>query len=316
MYIGIDLHKISAVITALDDSGQEVLTTKIKNTRAGWDEFHQTFPDGSHVVLESTLNHMEILDLLEEWGYQVSVAHSKNVRAIATSKAKTDKIDSRILAKLLYSDFLPRSYVPPKEVREMRKLLRHRIQLGRDLSQIKNRIHAVLNQHWITHDFSDLFGKGGRRFLKSLELPSLSRHVLDSLLRELDAIEYEVAYLQSLLAKESANNDDVVRLMQIRGIDFYSAQIITNEIGNVHRFPSYRQLASYAGLVPTVRNSADKVRHGHITKEGNRNLRWILVESGLHARKVDPNLKKKYIRLSRRRGNLSLTLSVADLGRR
>ncbi|MEW5937082.1 MAG: transposase [Candidatus Thermoplasmatota archaeon] len=106
MYIGIDLHKGNAVVTALDVDGREVLTTKIKNTKSGWEEFHELFPDGGQVVLESTLNHMGVVDLLEGWGYTVSVAHSKDVHAIAMSKSKTDKIDSRILAKLLQSDFL------------------------------------------------------------------------------------------------------------------------------------------------------------------------------------------------------------------
>lgn len=311
MYIGIDLHKISAVVTALDESGRDVLTTRFRNTRGGWDKFHETFPDGGHVVLEATLNHMEVVDLLEDWGYEVSVAHCKSVRAIATSKTKTDKIDSRVLAKLLQSDFLPTAYVPTKQIREMRELLRHRIHLGRDVVQIKNRIHALLSKQWVTHEFSDLFGKKGRQFLASLELSIKSRYILDSLLRELDVIYHEISFTQSLLAKYSVEDDDVRRLMQIRGIDFYSAQIIKSEIGDIHRFPSHRQLASYAGIVPTVRNSADKVRHGHITKEGNRNLRWILVESAIRAKMNNPKLEKIHARLSKRRGNMIARVAIA-----
>ena len=311
MYIGIDLHKIYAVVTALDDSGQEVVTTRFRNHLKGWNEFHETFPDGGHVVLEATLNHMEVVDLLEDWGYEVSVAHCKSVRAIATSKTKTDKIDSHVLAKLLQSDFLPTAYVPPKQIREMRELLRHRIHLGRDAVQIKNRIHALLSKQWVTHEFSDLFGRKGRQFLSSLELPAIPRYVLDSLLKELDVIHREISATQSLLAKYSVKDDDVQRLMQIRGIDFYSAQIIVSEIGDVHRFPSHRQLASYAGIVPTVRNSADKVRHGHITKEGNRNLRWILVESAMHAKNTNPKLKRIHARLSKRRGRMIARVAIA-----
>jgi len=311
MYIGIDLHKINAVVTALDDSGQEVMTTRFRNDLKGWNKFHETFPDGGHVVLEATVIHMEVVDLLESWGFEVSVAHCKSVRAIATSKTKTDKIDSHVLAKLLQSDFLPTAYVPSKRIREMRELLRHRIHLGRDVVQIKNRIHALLSKQWVTHEFSDLFGKKGRQFLSSLELPIKSRYVLDSLLRELDIIHHEISFIESLLAKYSVNDDDVRRLMQIRGIDFYSAQIIKSEIGDIHRFPSHRQLASYAGIVPTIRNSADKVRHGHITKEGNRNLRWILVESAIRAKKNNPKLQKIHTRLSKRRGKMIARVAIA-----
>ncbi len=311
MYIGIDLHKISAVVTAVDDSGQEVVTTRFMNNLNGWNKFHKTFPDGGYVALEATLNHMEVVDLLEDWGYDVSVAHCKGVRAIATSKAKTDKIDSHVLAKLLQSDFLPTAYVPTKQIRQMRELLRHRIQLGRDVVQVKNRIHALLSKQWVTHEFSDLFGKKGRLFLASLELPIKSRYVLDSLLRELDVINHEISLIESLLAKYSVTDEDVQRLMQIRGIGFYSAQLIKSEIGDVHRFPSHRQIASYAGIVPSVRNSADKVRHGHITKEGNRNLRWVLVEAALQAKENNPKLKKIYARLSKRRGPMIAKVAVA-----
>ena len=74
-YPGVDLHKLTAVVTALDDSGNEVLHAKYPNTRDGWDEFHSTFPDGGQVAIESVLNHMEVYDLLESWGFEVSVAH-------------------------------------------------------------------------------------------------------------------------------------------------------------------------------------------------------------------------------------------------
>jgi len=311
MYIGVDLHKATAVVTALNESGQEAISIKIPNSRKGWNEFHRTFPDGGHVVLESVVNFMEVVDLLESWGFKVSVAHSKSVRAIATSKTKTDKIDSRILAKLLYSDFLPTAYVPSKPIREMRELLRSRIQLGRDLSQVKNQIHALLSKNWITHEFTDLFGKGGRKFLKSVELPPLPRQILDVHLRMFDSIQTEVTRSQSLIATLSIEDEDVLRLMQINGIDFYAAQIIHSEIGDVHRFPSHRQLASYAGIVPTVRNSADKVRYGHITKEGNRNLRWILVEAVSHAKRTNPKLKRKYDSISKRRGKMIARVAIA-----
>ncbi|MEW5936329.1 MAG: IS110 family transposase, partial [Candidatus Thermoplasmatota archaeon] len=251
------------------------------------------------------------VDLLEGWGYTVSVAHSKDVHAIAMSKSKTDKIDSRILAKLLQSDFLPRAYVPPKQIREMRELLRHRIWLGQNAAQVKNRVHALLSTNWVTQEFTDLFGKSGRQFLTRIELPELTREVLESLLRQLEAIEQEIEQIQATMARQAVWDEDVRRLMEITGIDFYSAQVIVNEIGDVGRFPSYRELASYAGLVPSVRNSGETVRHGHITKEGNRNLRWILVEAGIKAKENNPKLKKTYNRISRRRGKMIARVATA-----
>ena len=66
--------------------------------------------------------------------------------------------------------------------------------------------------------------------------------------------------------------------MAIHGFDFYSAEIVVSTIGDIHRFPDWRHLSSYVGLVPTVRNSGDTVHHGRITKRGSRDARWILSE--------------------------------------
>ena len=92
---------------------------------------------------------------------------------------KTDKIDSEVLARLLRADFLPRACIAIKEIREKRELLRLRAQLGRDRTVIKNRIHALLGKNGVRHEFTDLFGIGGMKFLKEIELPKSQRIALD-----------------------------------------------------------------------------------------------------------------------------------------
>ena len=103
-------------------------------------------------------------------------------RAIAAARVKTDAIDAKTLAHLLRTGFLPEAYVAPRELRDLRELLRHRATLTRMRSAVKNRVHAILAKHGIANEHSDLFGKGGREFLAALELRDAPRRRLDSLI--------------------------------------------------------------------------------------------------------------------------------------
>jgi hypothetical protein len=96
-----------------------------------------------------------------------------------------DRREFKNLAKLLRADFLPQSYIPSKAIRENRELLRLRVQLGKDRTMIKNRIHALMAKNGVKQEFSDLFGVEGRNFLREIELPKLQRIALDVLQRQL-----------------------------------------------------------------------------------------------------------------------------------
>src|SRR3954453_6518482 len=91
-------------------------------------------------------------------------------RAIAAARVKTDAIDARTLAQLLRAGMLPEAYVAPREMRDLRELLRHRATLTRMRSAVKNRVHAIPAKHGVIHQPADLFAKAGRRFLAALEL--------------------------------------------------------------------------------------------------------------------------------------------------
>ena len=167
---------------------------------------------------------------------------------------------------LLRADFLPRSYIPSREIRENRELLRLRVQPGKDRTVIKNSIHALLAKNGVKHEFSDLFGGEGTDFLKEIDLLHSQRIALDILLRQLESVNKEIELVQKQIARIARENDEVKRLMTIPGIDYYSAMIIKNEIGEIDRFPDCKKLCSFAGLVPKVHQSANRRWEGHITK--------------------------------------------------
>ena len=166
-WIGIDLHRRRSQIAVIDEHGELSLSRRIVNDREMFLELLGD-PGSAHVALEATYGWEWLAELLEEAGYDLHLAHPLRTRAIAAARVKTDAIDAKTIAHLLRAGFLPEAYVAPRELRDLRELLRHRATLTRMRSAVKNRVHAILAKHGIPREHSDLFGKGGREFLAEL----------------------------------------------------------------------------------------------------------------------------------------------------
>jgi len=170
------------------------------------------------------------------------------------------------------------SYVPQKEFREKRSLIRLHASLIRMKSEMKNKIHSILEKCDYKHDFSDLFGKAGTEWLRSIEISTIDRLSIDSYLNAIYSLDEQLDNIERTMAQYSFQSEDVKMLMSITGIDFFSALVISSEIVDIKRFQTPWKLVSYAGLNPTSRDSSEVMRRGHITKQGSRWLRWILYE--------------------------------------
>jgi transposase len=313
--VGVDVHKRICQACLKDDHGSIVEEFRFPNTREGASRLAAilTKHGDARVALESTGNlWVKLYDRLdEEDNIDVILTNPKKTRVIAEAKIKTDKIDARLLADLVRADLVARSYVPPKEIRMQRALLRERISLVESRTMIKNRIHALLDKYEIQPTYTDLFGKHGREWLRSLNLPSIDRTILDISLQRLEELEAHIDAFTGKIAQEAVENPQAKLLMSFTGIDYYSAMLLASEIGDVTRFPSAKKLVSYAGLAPGTRQSADKTIHGHIVREGNKRIRWILVEAAQHASRHDPRLRSFYLRILKRRGYQRAIVAVA-----
>jgi transposase len=200
------------------------------------------------VALEATFGWPWVADLLEELGHPVHLGHPPIIRALAKHEAKTDRCDGDRLGKFQLRGILPESYLAPPEVRQRRERMRYRMALSTLRTGVKNRIQAILHRFGILHEFSDLFGKAGRRFLDELVLPEGSRQTLNGYLDVLDVLTRLLQEVERWMS-ENLDEDAVVRLlMTIPGIGLILAHVIRAEIGEIERFPTSRHLASYAGL--------------------------------------------------------------------
>jgi transposase len=231
------------------------------------------------VALEATFGWPWVADLLEELGHPVHLAHPPVIRALAKHEAKTDRCDSDRLGKFQLRGILPESYLAPPEVRQRRERTRYRMALSALRTAVKNRAQAVLHRHGILHDFSDLFGKAGRRFLDELVLPEGSRQALQGCLQLLDNLTLLIHEVEQWMV-ENLEEDDLVQLLTtIPGVGLILAHVIRAEIGEIERFPTFRHLAGYSGLAPMSDDTAGREGPRHCSSACNHVLRWAFIEA-------------------------------------
>jgi transposase len=309
--VGIDLHRKRSHVAVLADDGTQLLSRRIANDPRTFLELLAGIDGESRVALEATYGWEWLAELLEEAGYELHLAHPLRTRAIAAARVKTDAVDARTLAHLLRCDLLPEAYVAPRELRDLRDLLRHRVALTQLRSALKNRVHALLARHGVQHGHADLFGRAGGEFLAALELRQPPRRRLESSLALIRDFDREIDQTTGEIDALARHDDRVGVLCQLRGIGPYTAMLVIAEVGDVSRFGSARRLCAWAGLTPTVRSSDGKARLGHITKQGSRPLRWALIEAAQHAGRGGGPLRDSFERIAKRRGRKIAKVAIA-----
>jgi transposase len=287
-YTGIDLHKKTSFITTVDESGKVVFRRNFANQEERILEYFVNLDGPTKIVIESMCSWYWLHDLLKAHNFNVVISNPLKTKAIASAKIKNDKVDSHMLAQLLRADLIATVYVCSLKTRKLKELLRHRQRLVRDATRMKNRIHMLLMKNNTSIPVSDLFGVKGMKQLKQADLPSYHQQQLKSYLTLYNCLTEQIEPLTKQV-RDLAQKDPMAKLlMTIPGIGPITAMFIIAEIENISRFPSYRNLSSYAGLVPCLDASADKSRTGRITKQGSPYLRSALVE----AAHVIPRMKK------------------------
>jgi transposase len=266
-------------------------------------------PPGTPAAFEAAFGWGWLVELLEDYGFAPHLVHPLQCKAIASARLKNDKVDAAILAQLLRADLLPEAWIAPPPVRQLRALLRHRAQLVRLRTLLRNRIHAVLADHGDDRPAGCWSGPG-RAWLAALQLPAVSREVIEDDLALIDALQQPIDRLDCEVRQHAGADPRVKVLAQLPGVGPYTALVLLAEIGDITRFGSARKLAAWAGLTPTVRGSDRTIRHGHISKQGSAWLRWILCEAAQTAKR-SPQFAASYQALARRRGKKIATTAIA-----
>jgi len=265
MYVGSDVHKKNSNYTMVDGQGTEVEKGRFPTTCEGLDEFASELPEGAKVAIEASTSGIFVYEYLDERGIEVHLAHPVYVKPFAKKHVKTDNVDAGVLAQLLRMDYLPESYVPGKEIRDLRTIVRHRASLVRLRTAIKNRVHALLTIEGVQPpEVSDIFGRKGMEFLREVKLRQSRRAALDNYLEVLGVLNAAIKRVETILREKADVTEEARWLMSIVGIGFHNALLILSEIGEIGRFGSGKpkSFVCYVGLAPKVEQSGEHVRYG------------------------------------------------------
>lgn len=309
-YVGLDLHRNRSVLVRMSADGEVVGRERFENSPAALLEAVGETGSGVEVALEATYGWYWAADVLEAAGVGVHLAHPLMVRAMGAARVKNDRKDATLLADLLRADLLPEAWIPSREVRENRELVRYRHKLVELRSGIRAQVHSVLAKEGVAVPVTDLFGCRGGMLLEGLVLGEAFRERIASLGRIHAVLDEEIGVFERRIWDRLRDDAGWRTIQAIRGVGPTFASVFCAEIGDVHRFRRPEQLSSWAGLTPRHRESDTKVRQGHITKQGSRLVRWAACEAVARYRPT-ARIEADYVQIARRRGKKVARVAAA-----
>jgi len=250
--------------------------------------------------------------LLAELGFELWIGDPAEIKAKRVRKPKTDKEDARLLLKLMLEDRFPKIWVPSLENRDLRQLLWHRHRLVQMRTRIMNQLQALAmneGRRWK----KKLWSEQGRAELEKLGLAPWASRRRKELLELLDRLNPSIQELTAAAEREARKRADVLRLMTHPGVGALTALAYVLMLGTPERFHRGKQIGTYVGMVPSEDSSARKQRLGHITKEGNCLLRFLLVEAAQAAVRTNLYWRRRYNHLAMRRHK---SIAKIAMGRR
>jgi transposase len=309
--IGLDVHRDFCVVAICED-GKVRSGGRVPSTPEGLLMLADSLLATDRVALEVTASCWEVARLLEPHVQRVVVV-SPDDTGIASARAKTDKLDARALALLLWKGEIDPVWMPDERCRILRRRLNRREQLVHARSRAKNEISAVLQRRLIARPgFADLFGVAGRRWLAEVALPVEERESVDAGLRQIVFLDAEIKAVEKLVAQQALGWPEIRRLMTIPGVNLICAATFIAAIGRADRFLTSRKLVAYLGLDPKVRQSGEApARSGRISKRGSASARWALVEAAWSVVKQPGPLRAFYERIRARRGHGKAIVATA-----
>ena len=309
-YIGMDIHKQFTVAVVKDEQGNKLVEDKFINSEENFGSFMRQFkPEETKIVIESTCVWEYIYEILEARKYEVKLANPVRTRAIAEARIKTDSVDASTLADLLRANLVAESYIPPKEIRRLRETTRERRTFVKQTTQIKNKIHAILIKRGVKIPTTTLC-KGTLLWLKE----KLSNEKI--ILHYLDLLEYhkqKLSEIDKTISDTAYVNNNAKLLMTIPGIGTIRALDIVAEIGEIDRFSTANRLCSYAGLVPSIKQSGNTLRVGRLVKQSSKVLKHTLIEGCwtlIQSKETNP-LKEFYKKLAKKKGKQKAICATA-----
>lgn len=310
MYVGLDVSKKQTVGVWKDKEGEKLYEETFTTDRNGMDKLIGSIKGDSKIVVEASTSGVFVYDYLTSNGLSVKVANPNLVKLISQSDKKTDRKDAEKLADLLRMNMLPLSYIPDKKTRELRDIVRHRAALVITSTSLRNKIRSILTREGLSLPHADLLCGKSLKWLNDIELGRVQKTAIMKFVGVALMIEDEIGGYNTEIYHEFQSSKEAQLIETIPGVGHYSAIHIMSAIGDISRFPSDEELASYAGLVPRIYQSGE-VRYDKGLKKGDGQLKSILIQDALAAIRSSKRLRKYYMKKKRKKGHRKAIVAVA-----
>ena len=312
LIIGCDYHPGFQQIAWVDTETGEVVERRLTH-REEAEQFYQDLKQRNASVrlgMESSGHSRWFERLLRELGFELWIGDAAEIRTKRVRKQKTDRQDAQLLLGLMMEGRFPRIWVPDAANRDLRQLLWHRHRLVQMRTRVMNQLHVVALNEGLRRKKA-LWRPAGRNELESLKLAPWAGRRRQDLLDILDQLTPKIQNLTCQLEQEVESRPVTRRLMTHPGVGPLTALACELVIGTPERFHCGKQIASYVGLVPTEESSGDRRRLGHISKQGNVLLRFLLVEAAQVTVRSHPEWRSTFFHLAMRRGRKIAKVAMA-----
>ena len=313
--IGVDYHPSFQQIAFCNQDTGECGERRLNHSDGEAKRFYRDLQQPGirvRVGMETTGYSRWFEQLLAELGFEVWIGNAAEIKTQRVRKQKTDRNDARLLLKLMREDRFPRIWVPSPENRDLRQLLWHRHRLVQMRTRILNQLQALAmneGRHWKMK----LWSEQGRAELEKLALAPWASRRRQELLELLDRLHPTIEDLTAAVEQEARKRPEVLRLMTHPGVGALTALAYVLIVGTPERFRRGKQVGSYVGMIPKEDSSGGKQRLGHISKQGNSLLRFLLVEAAQAAARINSEWRRRYVHLAMRRHR---SIAKVALGRR
>jgi len=310
MYVGLDVSKNEIVCVGKDMDGNILYEDKFGVSQDELNRMVGSIGSDSTFAVEASTKGIFVYDCLHSMNINIKVANPIKMRLIAESGKKTDREDASIIADYLRTNMLPLCYMPNKEDREIRDMVRHRKNMVNTRTVIKNKMRAILAREGIDLPYSDILGNKSLSELQNIEIGNVQKDALNKLGRVAEVLNDEIDDYDKKISERFEDSKEAQLLVTVPGIGKYSAVHIMSAIGDIHRFPSDEELASYAGLTPKVfQSGSTRIDKG--IRHGDKLLNWVLIQDAHAAVMRKGKLRKYYLKQKRKKGHQKAIVSTA-----
>jgi transposase len=316
VHVGLDYHKDSIQVCVMDQSGKILANRPCPNRAEAVVALVAAHGQDVHAAVEACSGSADLADeLATEHGWVINLAHPGYVARMKQTPDKTDWADARVIADLVRVGYLPKVWLAPEDVRQLRTLTRYRQQLVDRRRDTKLRVTALLRDARVVEPGCRRWSQAWMTWLATAEgLGSEARWVVDRLLGELHELSGSIAEVEGRLGRVTADDAVVAQLLKLSGVGPVTAWTLRAEVGRFDRFGTGKQLARYSGLSPRNASSGQRQADAGLIKAGNEQLRATVIEAAHRLIRYDPRWKA--LAATMRRAGKPACVIVAAIGNR